>query len=75
MSGAIKGVILYFGTNTDTMIAGKTLRDANIEARMLPKPDGIVSEANLVLSVAHDVETRATSALSTAGVAIKGVIK
>jgi hypothetical protein len=75
MSGAIKGVILYFGTNADTMIAGKTLRDANIEARMLPRPDGIASEANLVLSVARDVETRATSALSTAGVAIKGVIK
>ena len=75
MSGAIKGVILYFGTNADTMIAGKTLRDANIEARMLPKPDGIASEADLVLAVAHDVEMHATSALSSAGVAIKGVIK
>lgn len=31
MSTAVTGVLLYFGTNTDTMIAGKALRDANIE--------------------------------------------
>ncbi|HEX8807160.1 MAG TPA: putative Se/S carrier-like protein [Candidatus Aquilonibacter sp.] len=75
MSDAVTGVVLYFGTNADTMIAGKALRDANIEARMMPKPASVTSEANLVLSVSQDVEQRAAKAIANAGVAIKGVIK
>ncbi len=75
MSAAITGVVLYFGTNADTMIAGKTLRDANIESRMIPKPAGISSEANLVLKIASELETLATRALSGAGIALQGVIK
>lgn len=75
MSAALSGVVLYFGTNADTMIAGKALRDANIDSRMLPKPAGVTSEANLVLSIARELEPLATRTLSTAGVALKGVIK
>jgi hypothetical protein len=75
MSNAVTGVLLYFGTNADTMIAGKALRDANIESRMLPKPSGVTSEANLVLSIARELEPLATRALSGAGVALRGVIK
>lgn len=75
MSTAITGVVLFFGTNADTMIAGKTLRDANIEARMIPKPAGVSSEANLVLSIARELEAMATGALTKAGVALKGVVK
>ena len=75
MSAAISGVVLYFGTNADTMIAGKALRDANIDSRMLPKPPDVTTEANLVLSIARELEPLATRALSTAGVALKGVIK
>ena len=35
----------------------------------------VTSEANLVLSIARELEPLATRALSTAGVALKGVIK
>ena len=61
MSAAISGVVLYFGTNADTMIAGKALRDANIDSRMLPKPPDVTTEANLVLSIARELEPLATA--------------
>jgi hypothetical protein len=72
---SIKGdVVFYFGTNQDTMIAGKALHDANIVARMIPRPASVESEANLCLTVAHEHATRASAALSGAGVSPKGTI-
>jgi hypothetical protein len=71
---SIATVVFYFGTNQDTMIAGKALRDANIVARMIPRPASVTSEANLCLSVAHEHATRASAAISGAGVAPKGTI-
>ena len=70
----IADVVFYFGTNQETMIAGKALRDANIVARMIPRPASVTSEANLCLAVAQDAATRATDAISGAGVALKGVV-
>jgi hypothetical protein len=71
----ITDVVFYFGTNTDTMIAGKALRDANIVARMIPKPQTVSSEANLCLAVAREAAPRASAAISGAGVALKGTIE
>jgi Protein of unknown function (DUF3343) len=70
----VTDVVFYFGTNQDTMLAGKVLRDANIVARMIPRPPSVISEANLCLSVAQEAAPRASAAISGAGVALKGVI-
>lgn len=68
-------VILYFGSNADTMIATKALKDAGIAAKMIPKPPTVNSSSNLCLSIDPSVEGKATAALSGAGVALGGVVK
>jgi hypothetical protein len=68
-------VILFFGSNADTMIATKTLKDAGIIAKMIPKPANVASTSNLCLSIDMGAETQAKSALSGAGVALGGVVK
>ena len=68
-------VILFFGSNADTMIATKTLKDAGISAKMIPKPANVTSPSNLCLSIDMGVECQAKTALSGAGVALGGVVK
>ncbi|HVA28401.1 MAG TPA: putative Se/S carrier-like protein [Candidatus Baltobacteraceae bacterium] len=68
-------VILFFGSNADTMIATKTLKDAGISAKMIPKPANVTSPSNLCLSIDMGVEGQAKTALSGAGVALGGVVK
>ncbi len=68
-------VILFFGSNADTMIATKTLKDAGVAAKMIPKPANVTSSANLCLSVDGGAESMAVSALGAAGVALGGVVK
>ncbi|HEY8322248.1 MAG TPA: putative Se/S carrier-like protein [Candidatus Baltobacteraceae bacterium] len=68
-------VILYFGSNADTMIATKALKDAGVAAKMIPKPANVSSPANLCLSVDGAAESQAVSALGAAGVALGGVAK
>ena len=68
-------VILYFGTNADTMIATKTLKDAGVPAKMIPKPANVAASSNLCLTIDAGAENQAKSALSTAGVALGGVVK
>ncbi len=68
-------VILFFGSNADTMIATKTLKDAGISAKMIPKPASVTSPSNLCLSIDMGVEGQAKTALSGAGVALGGVVK
>jgi len=68
-------VILFFGTNADTMIATKALKDAGVTAKMIPKPANVTATSNLCLSIDAGVETQAKSALTTAGVALGGVVK
>ena len=68
-------VILYFASNADTMIATKTLKDAGIAAKMIPKPASVTSQANLCLSIDGGAEAQAKSALTGAGVALGGVVK
>ena len=68
-------VILYFGSNADTMIATKTLKDAGVTAKMIPKPASVNSASNLCLSIDGGAEGQATAALSGAGVALGGVVK
>jgi hypothetical protein len=68
-------VILYFGSNADTMIATKTLKDAGVAAKMIPKPANVASSSNLCLSIDAGAESNAKTALSSAGVALGGVVK
>lgn len=68
-------VILFFGSNADTMIATKTLKDAGVLAKMIPKPPTVNAASNLCLSIDGSVELQAVSALQTAKVALGGVVK
>lgn len=68
-------VILFFASNADTMIATKALKDAGITAKMIPKPASVNATSNLCLSIDSGLETPATSALGSAGVALGGVVK
>jgi hypothetical protein len=68
-------VILYFGSNADTMVATKTLKDAGIAAKMIPKPANVNTASNLCLSIDGGAESQAKSALTGAGVSLSGVVK
>ncbi|HEY8313719.1 MAG TPA: putative Se/S carrier-like protein [Candidatus Baltobacteraceae bacterium] len=68
-------VILYFGSNADTMIATKALKDAGIAAKMIPKPPTLNATSNLCLSIDAGVETPAANAIKAANIALGGVVK
>ncbi len=68
-------VILFFGSNADTMIATKTLKDAGIIAKMIPKPASVTAASNLCLSIDGGIEAQAVSALQAAKVTLGGVVK
>ena len=68
-------VILYFGSNADTMIATKALKDSGVNAKMIPKPASVTSASNLCLSVDGGAEAQAVAALSAANIALGGVVK
>lgn len=68
-------VILFFGSNADTMIATKALKDSGVTAKMIPKPANVTSASNLCLSVDGASEAQAVSALAAAKVALGGVVK
>ena len=68
-------LILFFASNADAMIATKTLKDAGVTAKMIPKPPSVNSASNLCLCIDSGAESKAKSALSGAGVELGGVIK
>ncbi|HEY4442550.1 MAG TPA: DUF3343 domain-containing protein [Candidatus Elarobacter sp.] len=68
-------VILFFGSNADTMIATKALKDGGITAKMIPKPAHVSASANLALSVDAGAEANAVAVLAGANVALGGVAK
>ena len=68
-------VILFFASNTDTMIATKALKDGGVAARMIPKPAHVTTPANLCLSIDGAVEQTALAALGKANVPVGGVVK
>lgn len=68
-------VILFFGSNADTMIATKALKDGGIAAKMIPKPAHVTSTANLALAVDGGAEATAVAVLGKANVALGGVVK
>jgi hypothetical protein len=74
MTATIKDIILYFGSNADTMVAGKALRDAGITAKMRPTPASLPSDLNLCLSIAAPAQSQAKAALLGAGIALAGII-
>lgn len=68
-------VILFFGSNADTMIATKALKDAGVAAKMIPKPAHVTATANLCLSIDGAAEAAAVAALGKASVNLGGVVK
>jgi len=68
-------VILFFGSNADTMIATKALKDGGVVAKMIPKPAHVIATANLALSVERGAEAAAIAVLGKAKVALGGVVK
>jgi hypothetical protein len=75
MTTTISGIILYFGSNSDTMIAGKALRDAGVTAKMMPKPASVSSETNLCLAISAEAESKAKAAIFGAGIVLGGVVE
>jgi hypothetical protein len=67
--------ILVFASNADAMIATKALKDAGITAKMIPKPAGVDSPANLCLAIEAAAEALATTALSHRGVQLNVVVR
>jgi hypothetical protein len=67
-------LILFFASNADTMVATKTLKDAGVAARMIPRPPSVTTASNLCLSIDISAESQAKSALSGAGVALGGIV-
>jgi hypothetical protein len=68
-------VILFFGSNADTMIATKALKDGGIVVKMIPKPAHVAAAANLALSVDSGAEASAIAVLGAAHVALGGVAR
>lgn len=68
-------IVLFFASNADTMIATKALKDAGVTSKMIPRPAGVATEANLCLSIDASVENSAKSALAGAGVNLGGVAR
>jgi hypothetical protein len=68
-------VILFFGSNADTMIATKALKDGGVVAKMIPKPANVNAPANLALSVDGSAESTAVAVLASANVKLGGVVK
>lgn len=68
-------LILFFGSNADTMIATKALKDAGISAKMIPKPASVNTASNLCLAIDGGAELQAKSAITGAGVPLGGVVK
>ena len=68
-------VILFFGSNADTMIATKALKDGGVVAKMIPKPAHVNATANLALSVERGAEATAIAVLGKANVTLGGVVK
>ena len=68
-------VILFFSSNADTMIATKTLKDAGVSAKMIPKPAAVNTASNLCLTIDMGAESAAVSALRTANIILGGVVK
>lgn len=69
------GVILYFASNADTMIATKALKDGGIASRMIPRPANVSSAANLCVTIDAAAEQRALAAIGKAKVPVGGILK
>jgi hypothetical protein len=68
-------IVFTFASNADAMIATKALKDAGVAAKMIPKPAGVDSAANLCLAVDGGSEVQATSTLSGSGVRFQAVVR
>jgi len=64
-------LILLFASNSNTMIATKTLRDSGVQAKMIPTPRGVQSTSNLCLSIEHAAEAPALAALKVAKISFE----
>ncbi len=55
---------MLFASDTDTMVAGKALRDAGVFNKIVAKPAGIETSAHMCLEIKPDEELKARNILS-----------
>jgi hypothetical protein len=67
-------VVIFFSTNTETMVAGKALRDAGVWNKIVPKPAAAKTEANMCLEIELTAEMKAMTVLSSVNVPIAGTV-
>ena len=67
-------VVIYFASNTETMVAGKALRDAGVWNKIVPRPTAAKTEANMCLEIELTAEMKAMTVLSSASVPIAGTV-
>ena len=56
---------MLFANDTDTMVAGKALRDAGIFNKIVAKPTGVQTNAHMCLEIKPDEELKARTVLSS----------
>ena len=58
--------LMLFASDTDTMVAGKALRDAGVFNKIVAKPAGVNASAHMCLEIKPDEELKARNVLSSA---------
>ena len=67
-------VIMYFSNDTDTMVAGKALRDAGVWNKIVAKPKAANTDAHMALEIELTAEMKAMTILSSKSVVIGGTV-
>jgi hypothetical protein len=57
--------LVLFANDTETMVAGKALRDAGVFNKIVAKPAGIETNAHMCLEIKPDEELKARNVLSS----------
>lgn len=65
-------VLMYFSSDTETMVAGKALRDAGVWNKIVAKPPAARTDAHMALEIEMSAETKAMTVLASNSVAIEG---
>jgi hypothetical protein len=67
-------LILFFATNTETMMATSALKEAGISVQMVPRPSTLATSSNFCLRIAAAAERPAESVLRAARIALAGFV-
>ena len=73
-AAALSHVVIYFSSNTETMLAGKALRDAGVWNKIVPRPSAAKTDANMCLEIELTAEMKAMTVLSSVDVPMMGSV-